>query len=211
MQVNTLKSFLFFILVLLLYKTSFAKVDSLVQPQVRFSPTMIANLLTEEKSYLKLTYGQPYKKGRKIFGNLVPYGEIWRLGANEATEITISMDFQVGSQKMKAGTYTLFALPKEKNWTVYFNRKLGQWGTFEYNESDNLFSYEIPVEKNVDVYEGFTVEIREIDSQLIQVFFLWDDVRAILPLKLIDTVQAPSIQETTKQKRKRLRKERRGK
>ncbi|SOE24016.1 Protein of unknown function [Spirosomataceae bacterium TFI 002] len=202
-----------FVLALLFFitKISFAKVDSLVQPQVRFSPTMIANLLTEEKSYLKLTYGQPYKKGRRIFGNLVPYGEIWRLGANEATEMTISKDFEVGTKKMKAGTYTLFALPAENKWTIYFNKKLGQWGTFDYQQSDNLFAIEIPVETNKDVYEGFTVEMREVDNRLIHVYFLWDDVRTVLPLKLIDSIETPKIQETAKEKRKRLRKERRGK
>jgi hypothetical protein len=202
----------FFALLLLLSKASFAKIDSLVQPQVRFSPTMIANLLSEEKGYVKLTYGQPFKKGRKIFGNLVPFSGLWRLGANEATEITVSKDFEVGSKKMKAGTYTLFATPNETKWTIYFNKKLGQWGTFEYQELDNVLVTEIEVQQNTDVYEGFTIELRELSSNEITVYFLWDDVKAVMPIKLIENITAtPLIKETAKQRRKRLRRERREK
>lgn len=206
-----MKKITIIVCLILVSKFAEAKLDSLVQPQVRFSPTMIANLLTEEKGYLKLTYGQPFKKGRKIFGNLVPYDQLWRLGANEATEITISKDFEIDSRKVKAGTFTLFAKPTKDTWTIYFNKKLGQWGAFEYKESDNLFSTEIPATANSDIYEGFTIEIRERNSNAVEVIFLWDDVKAIMPVKLIEIIETAPVQETPRQKRKRLRKERRGK
>src|SRR6476660_6493757 len=70
---------------------------------------------------VKVTYGQPSKKGREIFGKLVPFGQVWRTGANEASEITFNKDVTVGGKPVKAGTYTLFTIPKETEWTVILN------------------------------------------------------------------------------------------
>src|SRR5690606_27838717 len=79
-------------------------------------------------SYLKITYSQPHKKGREIFGELVPYGKVWRTGANEATEITISKAIQVNGTLLKAGTYTLFTIPNKAQWTIIINQGVGLWG-----------------------------------------------------------------------------------
>lgn len=198
--------YLFIASFLLFSKVSFASLDSLIKPQVRFSPTMIANLLTQEKSYVKLTYGQPYKKGRVIFGNLVPFNELWRLGANEATELTVNKDFEIGEKVLNAGSYTLFAVPKEDVWTIIVNKKLGQWGIFEYDESQNVHLFDIPVSMNKDIYEGFTIELEERNTNVISISFLWDKVITKTNIKLVEkAIAMPTTRETRKQRKKRLK------
>ncbi len=83
---------------------------------------------------VKITYGRPYKKGRTIYGGLVKYGEVWRTGADEATEITFMKDGTFAGKPVKAGTYALFTIPDEKEWTVILNSELGQWGAFGYEK-----------------------------------------------------------------------------
>jgi hypothetical protein len=84
-----------------------------------------------------IEYGRPNVKGREIWGGLVPYGKVWRTGANEATTITFGADVTVEGQKLAAGTYGLFAIPGEEEWAVIFNKVANQWGAFEYAEAED--------------------------------------------------------------------------
>ncbi|MEI6947986.1 DUF2911 domain-containing protein [Paraflavisolibacter sp. H34] len=81
-----------------------------------------------------IRYSSPSVKGRKVWGELVPYGKVWRAGANEATTITVSEGVAVEGNPLPAGTYALFALPTEKEWTIIFNTEAKQWGAFKYDE-----------------------------------------------------------------------------
>lgn len=88
---------------------------------------------------IKVVYGQPSKRGRVIFGpegsaSLEKYGKVWRTGANEATEVTFKNDVMFGGKMVKAGTYTMFTIPDEKEWSVILNSTLGQWGAYEYEK-----------------------------------------------------------------------------
>ena len=83
----------------------------------RPSPIQIVTARYKE-TYLKITFSQPQKKGRQVFGKLVPYDQIWRTGANEATEITITKDILINQQPLKAGTYSLFTIPSKDKWTI---------------------------------------------------------------------------------------------
>ncbi len=80
-----------------------------------------------------LEYGRPKVKGRTIWGGLVPYGQVWRTGADEATTITFSADVEIGGQKLAAGTYALFTEPGENEWTIIFNKVAQQWGAFRHD------------------------------------------------------------------------------
>ncbi len=82
-------------------------------------------------------YGRPNVKGRDVWGALVPYGKVWRTGADEATTITFSADAMVEGQSLAAGTYALFTIPGEEEWTVIFNKVPAQWGAFRYDESED--------------------------------------------------------------------------
>ena len=82
-----------------------------------------------------VTYGSPSIKGRPLWGDLVPYGEVWRTGANEATTFSVSKDVTIEGQTLPAGTYGLFTIPGEGDWTIIFNTTAEQWGAYEYDEA----------------------------------------------------------------------------
>ncbi len=84
-----------------------------------------------------LEYGRPKVKGRTIWGGLVPYGQVWRTGADEATTITFSADVEIGGRRLAAGTYALFTEPGENEWTVIFNKVAIQWGAFRYDAAQD--------------------------------------------------------------------------
>lgn len=171
--------------------------DSIVKPQVRNSPIVIANLKTAENNYVKCTYGQPLKKGREIFGNLVPYGKLWRTGANEATEITFTTNIQIGETQLLAGTYTLFSIPNKDKWTIILNSELGQWGDFAYDANKNVLTYDASVSTNSDIYEGFTIQFEDINNGF-NMLLLWDNVKVSVPIQKIG-----EIEKTSKKKKKR--------
>src|SRR6188768_4545868 len=83
---------------------------------------------------VKIVYCQPSARGRKIMGGLVPYGEVWRTGANEATTIEFDKPVKIEGKDLPAGKYALFTIPNEKEWTIIFNKDVKQWGAFNYKE-----------------------------------------------------------------------------
>ena len=123
---------------------SFASAQDL-HPSRRKSPLGMARTMVGD-AYVKVTYGQPYKRDRdNIFGTkesgaVVPYGEIWRTGANEATEITLTKDMMIGGQKLPAGTYSLFTTPGAELWKFHFNSLLGLDGTGYYDPVAEKFT-----------------------------------------------------------------------
>lgn len=185
-----------FILLFINFST-YAVNDSIVKPQIRSSPIVIANLKTTENNYVKCTYGQPLKKGRVIFGNLVPYGKLWRTGANEATEITFTTNVKIGEKALPAGTYTLFTIPNENKWTIILNSELGQWGDFSYDESKNILSYEAEITENDDIYEGFTIQFEDITGGF-NMYLLWDKIKVIIPVMKIGEIEQPSKKKKKK-------------
>lgn len=121
---------------------------------------------------VSVSYGAPSKKGREIFGGLVPFGQVWRTGANNATEITFTADTKFGGQDIKAGTYSLFTIPGEKEWTVILNSELKQWGSFGYEKikaKDVLKVTSTPV-KIKEVVEQFTIRFDNSNNLILE----WD-------------------------------------
>ena len=89
---------------------------------------------TVSNGKVTVTYGRPYKNDRVVFGELEKFGRVWRLGADEATTISFSKDVKFGGKKVAAGTYTMFAVPGEKEWTIILNSQPGQWGAYSYEK-----------------------------------------------------------------------------
>jgi Protein of unknown function (DUF2911) len=127
---------------------------------------------------IKVTYGRPYKKGRDIFGSLEPYGKVYRVGADEATEITFAKDGTFGGQPVKAGTYTLFAIPNADKWTIILNSQLGQWGAFKYDQykDKDVLHTDIPVKKLDKPIEQLTIRF-DTGSMIIE----WDTTQVVIP------------------------------
>ena len=117
--------------------------------------------ITADSKFMKVTYGQPSKRDRVVFGpkGLEPYGKVWRTGANQATEITLLKDGKFGGKAVKAGTYTLFTIPEEKEWTVMLNSQTGQFGAFEYDKykDKNVAEVKVAAKKLPAAVEKLTI------------------------------------------------------
>jgi hypothetical protein len=134
---------------------------------------------TVKSENVEVTYGRPYKKGREIFGGLEKYGKVWRTGADEATQITFTKDATFGGKPVKAGTYTLFTIPEQNEWTVILNSQLGQWGAYEYDKhkDKDVLQVKVPATKLDKPVEQLT--IRFAGSNLI---IEWDTTQVAVPL-----------------------------
>ncbi len=135
---------------------------------------------TVEGKGVKVTYGRPYKKNREIFGKLEPYGKVWRVGADEATEVTFARDMKFGGQPIKAGTYTMFVIPNEKEWTVILNSQLGQWGAFSYdkNKDKDVLKVNVPVKGLSNAIEQHTIRFDAKNNMIIE----WDKTQVTVPI-----------------------------
>lgn len=134
---------------------------------------------TAKGTNIEVSYGQPSKRDRVIFGDVVPYNEVWRAGANEATEVTFKKDVDFAGKSIKAGTYTLFAIPGEKEWTIILNSALGIWGTeYEQAKSSNVAEVKVPVHKLNSVQEKLTYTVNNG-----QLSIEWDKTGVDIPLK----------------------------
>jgi Protein of unknown function (DUF2911) len=136
---------------------------------------------------IHVNYSRPFKRGRIIFGGLEPYGKIWRTGANEATCFETNKDLKFGDKVLPAGTYSLWAIPREKNWTIIFNTEYGQWGV-NYNKMANkdpkndVLSVEAPVRVVSDdkAFEQFTIAVEKADEDM-EIILAWDKTLVALP------------------------------
>lgn len=149
----------------------------------RPSPMSVATMKFDD-AYVKVTYGRPHKKGRELFGKLVPYGEVWRTGANEATEITVTEPILFGGNELDAGTYTLFTVPNEDKWTVILNSQLGQWGAYRYDEKFNVLTFDVPVKKASSTYEPFTIEFDQ-KTKKTNLNLIWDNTLVSIPVEFL--------------------------
>lgn len=130
---------------------------------------------------VEISYGQPSKRGREIFGKLEPFGKVWRTGANEATEITFTRNAFFGGKPVKAGTYTLFTIPEKTKWTFILNSELKQWGAYKYDEikSKNVLQVTVPATTNNPVVEKLTISLPP--GKLV---LEWDKTKVTVPVKL---------------------------
>lgn len=151
-------------------------------PEARQSPLALATS-TIDGAYIKVVYGSPRMRGRSIFGGLVPYGNVWRTGANEATEITFSRPVIFSGQRVDAGTYALFTIPDRDQWTVILNNGLGQWGAYEYDESLDVVRVAVTPEPAAQQHEAFTIRFDDDEGRRATTLsIVWDGTR--VPVRL---------------------------
>jgi hypothetical protein len=136
---------------------------------------------TVKNDNVSVTYGRPYKNGREIFGGLEKYGAVWRLGADEATTITFNKDVKFGDADVKAGTYTLFAIPNENEWEFILNSQMGQWGAFSYekNKAKDVAHTKVPVKKLDTPVEQLTISFPGSTLMVVE----WDKAHVEVPIK----------------------------
>ena len=135
-------------------------------------------------SKITVDYGRPGVKGRKIFGDLVPFGKVWRLGANSSTKITFEQSVNFGGKSVSAGTYGLFVIPTEKEWKVILNKDSQQWGAYTFDEKLNVVDVTVPVQKLAEKQEWFEIELNPVDDNAVNLVMKWDFTKVELPLKI---------------------------
>jgi len=132
----------------------------------------------------RVIYSRPHKKGRLIFADnpqsLCPYGKPWRLGANEATEIELFRPVLIGGKNILAGRYILYCIPHADKWDIIFNSNLNSWG-LEIDPTKDIFKTELPVQKQSEVVEDFTVIFQD-SPEGADLLMTWDDVKVLMPL-----------------------------
>jgi hypothetical protein len=151
----------------------------------RSSP-LAAISMKYKDAYIKIVYSQPHKNSRSVFGSLVPYGQVWRTGANEATEITSTKDIQINGTLLKAGTYSLFTIPEKDHWTIIINGEVGLWGSYNYNSKFDVMRFDAPIQiMSGLVYEPFTMTFDQ-KNEMANLLIMWDNVRVSIPVKFIN-------------------------
>ena len=131
-----------------------------------------------ESAGVRVTYGRPQMKGRVVFGELVPYGKVWRTGANEASEFNVYEDITIGGKSLKAGTYALFSIPGENEWTIIFNSDLDHWGAYSYNEAYDVLRVSAAVSHNTESVEAFSIQFDDHTMRM-----AWDKTIVELPIE----------------------------
>jgi len=127
---------------------------------------------------INIQYSSPSVKGRKIWGELVPYNEVWRTGANEATTFEVSKDCKVGGKKLPKGKYSLFTIPSTDEWTVIINSDANQWGAYKYKESKDVLRFKVKPESNSKT-ESFNIDV----SKTGLITLAWDELKVSFEIK----------------------------
>ncbi|MFW0714541.1 DUF2911 domain-containing protein [Pedobacter sp. N23S346] len=133
------------------------------------------------KPVIKIIYSRPQKKGREIFGVLEQYGKVWRFGANESTEIRFFKKVTIGGKKIKAGTYSLFAIPNKDKWTLIVNTQTDRWGAFTYDATKDLVRVDVPVKALSKPIEYFSLTFTPIATGA-TLIAAWDKTQVELPI-----------------------------
>lgn len=136
----------------------------------------------DDDAVARVIYSRPQKRDREVFGKLVPYGQVWRTGANEATELTLYQDMKVGDVNIDAGTYTVYTIPEQNEWTVILNNRVHTWGAYEYTDKEDLVRIKVPVRKSPTTIESFSMAFvpQEEGANLLMG---WDDRYVEVPFK----------------------------
>jgi hypothetical protein len=146
----------------------------------RPSPAANAQCKFSDGKSVKVDYSSPRAKGRKIYGELVPFGKVWRTGANESTTFVTDANLTIGGKEVPAGNYTMFTIPAQDKWTLIISKKTGEWGT-DYPEGQDLGRYDMSVSKTSSPVENFTISFHEMGSGC-HMYLDWENTRATIEL-----------------------------
>ena len=138
---------------------------------------------TTAQPIARVLYSRPQKKGRTIFGNEVKYNEVWRIGANESTEIEFFRNVTLGNKKVLKGRYTLYCIPNEDKWTFILNKDMFTWGSFNYRSEYDVVRIDAMVQKTSEEVEALTMYFENNGSNRLVV--MWDSAMATLPISFL--------------------------
>lgn len=173
-----------------------------VQAQIQLPANSPSATVSQSVGLTKVTidYSRPSMKGRKIFGTLVPLGQVWRTGANRITTIKFDDEVMLNGQKVAAGKYALATIPESKSWTIILNSDAEQWGTYSYDPKKDVLRFTVPVENTKMPVEHFTIEFDRFKPTQTDVVLSWEKtkVRFTVVQDPHDRIMAKIKEETAK-------------
>ncbi len=131
----------------------------------------------------RVVYSRPQKNGRVVFGELLEYDKIWRMGANEATELELYQNIKIGAARVKKGRYTMYCIPSVDKWTIIINKDNDTWGSFKYDPKKDVVRFDAPVTKVTEPVEAFTMAFEKSGTGY-NLVIAWDTTRVIVPFSL---------------------------
>ena len=154
----------------------------IAQDKKPLSPPGQATITFADGKTVTIDYSRPSMRNRKIFGELVPYDQVWRTGANAATSLKTDVDLDIGGTNVPAGKYTLYTLPGMNNWQLIVNKQTGQWGT-EYNQSQDLARIPMKVSQRSSGLELFTISFDKTSGDSATLKLEWENTIASVDVK----------------------------
>jgi hypothetical protein len=133
---------------------------------------------------ISVEYSRPSMKARKVFGGLVSYNEIWRTGANASTKVTFSENVKVGGNELKKGTYALYTIPTEREWTVIFHKNLDHWGADDYKQEEDACRFTVKPMALTQNVESFTMSIDNLKNTGCDIVLSWEKTAVAIPVTL---------------------------
>lgn len=176
------------VLIALILLFVFVGMPYLKKQTKKISPEKVATYVQDGLD-MEVKYSSPYKKGRIIFGELVPFDAVWRTGANEPTTFTTATNIDILGNQLAPGTYALWTIPGREKWTVMFNSEVPDWGVTlisggrktTYDPETDVFQIQVPAESLDDSVERFTIDFEESDGLFLRLS--WDKTRISIPIK----------------------------
>ena len=163
---------------------------NLTAVEAQISYPRISPLTTIEQNIglasIKVIYSRPGVRGRKIFGELVPYGRIWRVGANESTKFIADNPIRINGKLLPAGTYAIYAFPEEESWEFVFHSNTTHWGDGRdaYDPDEDVFRIELIPEHMSDIRENFLITFDNLDHNGMDMIMEWEYTRLRIPIKV---------------------------
>ncbi len=157
---------------------------NVISAQVKLPPSSSTQTIKQDfgMGSIELTYSRPGTKERLVFGDLVPYGKLWRTGANEATRLVFKTPVEMGGRKIDTGTYVLYTIPEEETWEVIINRGINNWGIDGYKETEDIVRFTVPVMKVSAKTETFTMQFANIKPESCELQLMWEKKVIAIPI-----------------------------
>lgn len=169
---------------LLIAALSLSSVSLATQAQVKMPAPSPTQTIKQDFAIgnIEIVYSRPSAKGRKVFGDLVPYGKLWRTGANAATKISFSDAVEIGGKKIEPGTYALYTKPSEDNWEIILNKGTGNWGIDGYKEEQDVLNIKVVPSKTKTAFENFTIQFANIKPESCDIQLAWEQTMVDIPV-----------------------------
>jgi hypothetical protein len=177
-----------------LFTFFFCLIFSDLRSQIKLPPPSSTQTIKQDfgMGSIELIYSRPGAKGRRVFGDLVPYGKLWRTGANTATKLIFTDPVEMGGKKIDTGTYVLYTIPSEESWEVIINKGVKNWGVDGYKESEDVVSFTVPVMRSSTNVETFTMQFANIQPESCELQLMWEKRVVSIPIiaKIFDKIKA---------------------